>query len=416
MNTYGWDIVYGCSKRVVNKHLKDYITKNKVEFLYSNTDKKQEIKMVFDNWEIINGGSSNFLRIKTPIKEGYFKVKNTTIDLSGVNPVLEIKLDFFNDISDPNIKKLKFNFGSESNDDIKIIVSDLNGKLQEEDEFYFNKLLINAFIQNEKQISYIFASLNVTSDIEWMNPKQFKFVYYSPTDNSDGYLFILSVVTNRDISELSVNVDGNILGNNSEVGLLISEKLFLKNLVLPKLSSNMGSDITSNNFKVISTSDTTGRIANNSTLNWYGIKVGLIWYYPKINNFSMELFEGNKLKTKLSGIVRLTGYERIYSELNLECTTKFIYDPKNKKTSFEYYKTSIMSCRPIFGLLDGVPALVAKSVGDWSLKSFRNSLAFGLTNNFTDIINGIVRWNNLKISEVTNVTLNVGFCIQGNAN
>lgn len=94
MNTYGWDIVYGCSKRVVNKHLEDYITKNKVEFLYSNTAKKQEIKMVFDNWEIINGGSSNFLRIKTPIKEGYFKVKNTTIDLSGVNPVLEIKLDF----------------------------------------------------------------------------------------------------------------------------------------------------------------------------------------------------------------------------------------------------------------------------------------------------------------------------------
>lgn len=46
MNTYGWDIVYGCSKRVVNKHLEDYITKNKVEFLYSNTAKKQEIKMV----------------------------------------------------------------------------------------------------------------------------------------------------------------------------------------------------------------------------------------------------------------------------------------------------------------------------------------------------------------------------------
>ncbi|MBN3352737.1 hypothetical protein CF075_21155, partial [Clostridium botulinum] len=175
MNTYGWDIVYGCSKRVVNKHLEEYITKNKVEFLYSNTAKKQEIKMFFDNWEIINGGSSNFLRIKTPIKEGYFKVKNTTIDLSGVNPILEIKLDFFNDTSNPNIKELKFNFGSESNDDIKIIVSDLNGKLQEEDEFYFNKLLINAFIQNEKQISYIFASLNVTSDIEWMNPKQFKF-------------------------------------------------------------------------------------------------------------------------------------------------------------------------------------------------------------------------------------------------
>lgn len=68
-----------------------------------------------------------------------------------------------------------------------------------------------------------------------MNPKQFKFVYYSPTDNSDGYLFILSVVTNRDISKLSANVDGNILGNNSEVGLLISEKLFLQNMVLSRL-------------------------------------------------------------------------------------------------------------------------------------------------------------------------------------
>ncbi len=243
MNTYGWDIVYGCSKRVVNKHLEEYITKNKVEFLYSNTAKKQEIKMNFQSWEIINGGTSNFLRIKILIKKGYFKVRNTTIDLSGINPVLEIKLDFFNDTSNPNVKKLKFDFGSESSDNIKVIVSDLSGKLDEEDQFYFNKLLIDTFIQNEKQVSYIFASLNVTSNIAWMNPKQFKFVYYSPTNNSDGYLFILSVVTNRDISKLSTNVDGNILSNNSEVGLLISEKLFFQNLALPKLSSNMGSDI-----------------------------------------------------------------------------------------------------------------------------------------------------------------------------
>ncbi|KEI94980.1 P-47 protein (plasmid) [Clostridium botulinum A2B3 87] len=415
MNTYGWDIVYGCSKRVVNKHLEDYITKNKVEFLYSNTAKKQEIKMVFDNWEIINGGSSNFLRIKTPIKEGYFKVKNTTIDLSGVNPVLEIKLDFFNDISNPNIKELKFNFGSESNDDIKIIVSDLNGKLQEEDEFYFNKLLINAFIQNEKQISYIFASLNVTSDIEWMNPKQFKFVYYSPTDNSAGYLFILSVVTNRDISKLSTNVDGNILGNNSEVGLLISEKLFLQNLVLPKLSSNMGSNITSNNFKVISTSDTTGRIANNSTLNWYGLKVGLIWYYPKINNFSMELFEGNKLKIQLSGLVRLTGLERVYAKFYIDSINNFVYDFVNQKAYFENDKNP-ESTREFYGIFDFMNSLVIQSVSHWSIKSIEGALGFQLANNFIDLINDIVNWNNLKISHVTNVTLNVGFCIQGNAN
>ncbi|ACD50954.1 hypothetical protein FDB55_00235 [Clostridium botulinum] len=416
MNTYGWDIVYGCSNRVVNKHLKNYIDENKIEFLYSDINKKQEIKMIFDNWEIINGGTSNFLRIKIFIKEGYFKFRNTTVDLSGVIPILEIKLDFFNDASNPHIKELKFSFGNKTNDDIKVIVSDLSGKLYEEDEFYFNKLLISAFINNEKQVSYIFASLNVTSNIVWMNPKQFKFVYYSPTDNNDGYLCILSVVTNRDISKLSTNVDSSILSENSEVGLLISEKLFMENLLLPKLSSNMGSNITSNNFNVINTSDTTGIIKNKNTLNWYGIKVAALYYYPEINDFSMELFEGNKLKTRLSGIVKLTGYERIYSKLNMECITKFIYDNKNKKVSFEIYSTPIMECRPIFGLLDGIPAAVAKSVGNWSLKSFRDSLAFELANNFTDIINDIVNWNNLKISEVTNIILNVGFCIQGNMN
>ncbi|APR02637.1 clostridium P-47 protein (plasmid) [Clostridium botulinum] len=416
MNTYGWDIVYGCSKRVVNKHLKEYITKNNIQFLYSNTAKKQEIKMIFDNWEIINGGSSNFLRIKTPIKEGYFKVKNTTIDLSGVNPVLEIKLDFFNDISNPNIKELKFNFGSESNDDIKIIVSDLNGKLQEEDEFYFNKLLINAFIQNEKQISYIFASLNVTSDIEWMNPKQFKFVYYSPTDNSDGYLFILSVVTNRDISKLSANVDGNILGNNTEVGLLISEKLFLQNLALPKLSSNMGSNINKNNFEVISTSDTTGRIVNNSTLNWYGLKVAALYYYPKINNFSMQLFEGNKLKISLRGLVRLTGLEAVYSDFEIQSINKFVYNSTNKKAYFEVDKNPTSSYKYHLFPGDLISLAVLSSVTHWSIKSIEGALGFELINNFVDLINNTIKWNNLKISQVTNVTLNVGFCIQGNEN
>ncbi|KEI94030.1 P-47 protein (plasmid) [Clostridium botulinum A2B7 92] len=413
MNTYGWDIVYGCSKRVVNKHLEEYITKNKVEFLYSNIAKKQEIKMIFDNWEIINGGSSNFLRIKTVIKEGYFKVKNTTIDLSGVNPVLEIKLDFFNDLSNPNIKKLKFNFGSESNDDIKIIVSDLNGKLQEEDEFYFNKLLINAFIQNEKQISYIFASLNVTSDIEWMNPKQFKFVYYSPTDNSDGYLFILSVVTNRDISKLSTNIDGDILGNNNEIGLLISEKLFLENFVLPEVPSKMGSDITKNNFKVKSTSDTTGIIINTSILNYPGLKIGLIWYFPKVTEFSMQLIDKNKFNIIISGLVRLSGLEYVYSDFHIESINKFIYDSKTKKADI---KVDTSKYDRKFHNWELITREVLKSVSYWSIQNIISSLNFELVNNFTDIMDNIVNWSNLKVSQITNVTLDVGFCIQGNSN
>ncbi|OPF52040.1 hypothetical protein BH721_14535 [Clostridium baratii] len=416
MNTYGWDIVYACSNRIVNKHLKNYITNNRVEFLYSNTDKKQEIKMNFEGWEIINGGSSSFLRIKTPIKEGFFKVRNATTNLNGVTPIVEIKLDFFNDASNPYIKKLKFNFGSESDDDIKIIVSDLNGKLQEEDEFFFNKLLIEAFINNKEVISYIFARLNIESNIEWMNPKQFKFSYYSPTDNSDGALFILSVVTNRDISKLSTNVDGNILGNNNDIGLLISEKLFIKNLVLPKLSSNMGSGISERNFQVISTSDTTAIIKNNSILNWYGIKIGLIWYYPKIKWFYLKSFEGNKLNIELMGEVKLSGYEIVYADFSINSINKFIYDSRNKKAYFEIDKNAktdkILHIRPI----DLIPLAIINSVAYWSMESIKNALGFQLANNFTDIINDIVNWNNFKISEVTNVIWNVGFCIQGKAN
>ncbi|MGN2338276.1 neurotoxin-associated TULIP family protein P47 [Clostridium cagae] len=416
MNTYGWDIVYGCSNRVVNKHLKNYIDENKIEFLYSDINKKQEIKMIFDNWEIINGGTSNFLRIKIFIKEGYFKFRNTTVDLSGVIPILEIKLDFFNDASNPYIKKLKFSFGNKTNDNIKVIVSDLSGKLYEEDEFYFNKLLISAFINNEKQVSYIFASLNVTSNIVWMNPKQFKFVYYSPTDNSDGYLCILSVVTNRDISKLSTNVDSSILSENSEVGLLISEKLFMENLVLPKLSSNMGSNITSNNFNVINTSDTTGIIKNKNTLNWYGIKVGLIWYYPKINSFVLNSYEGNKFNIKVYGRVKLTGYEIVYADFSINSINKFMYDSKNKRAYFEIDKNAKTDKTIYIRPVDLIPAAIINSVVYWSMESIKEALGFQLANNFTDIINDIVNWNNLKISEVTNVILNVGFCIQGNMN
>ncbi len=416
MNTYGWDIVYACSNRVVNKHLKNYIDENKIEFLYSDINKKQEIKMIFDNWEIINGGSSNFLRIKIFIKEGYFKFRNTTVDLSGVIPILEIKLDFFNDTSNSYIKELKFSFGSKTNDNIKVIVSDLSGKLYEEDEFYFNKLLISAFINNEKQVSYIFANLNVTSNMGWMNPKQFKFVYYSTTDNSDGYLFILSVVTNRDISKLSTNVDSNILSENSEVGLLISEKLFMENLVLPKLSSNMGSNITSNNFNVINTSDTTGIIKNKNTLNWYGVKVAALYYYPKINNFSMQLFEGNKLKINLSGLVKLTGLEYVSSDFWIESINQFVYDSVNNKAYFEVDKNPKSDRQFHVHPADLISISVISSVSHWSIKSIEGALGFQLANNFINIINDIVNWNNLKISEITNIILNVGFCIQGKLN
>ncbi|AIY80497.1 clostridium P-47 family protein [Clostridium botulinum 202F] len=416
MNTYGWDIVYGCSNRVVNKHLKEYINKNQIEFLYSNVDKKQEIKMIFDTWEIINGGSSNFLRIKIPIKDGYLKIKKETIYLNGVTPIIEIKLDFFNDDSNIHVKQLKFNVVSGSDANIKVIVGDLSGKMDEETEIYFKNLLIKAFIKNVEQVSYIFASLNVKSNIEWMNPKKFKFVYYSPTDNSEGYLFILSVVTNRDISKLSTNVDGNILSNNSEVGLLISEKLFLQNLALPKLSSNMGSDISGKNFEVSSYSDTTAGIYNSSTLNWYGIKVGLIWYYPKINSFVLNSYEGNKFNIKVYGRVKLTGYEIVYADFSINSINKFMYDSKNKRAYFEIDKNAKTDKTIYIRPVDLIPAAIINSVVYWSMESIKEALGFQLANNFTDIINNIVEWNNIKISEVTNVILNVGFCIQGNMN
>lgn len=68
MNTYGWDIIYVNSNESINKQLKKYMNENKITFTYE--DENTFVSLTFDNWEVVPGGASKLLRLKTLVKEG----------------------------------------------------------------------------------------------------------------------------------------------------------------------------------------------------------------------------------------------------------------------------------------------------------------------------------------------------------
>ncbi|MEV2553987.1 hypothetical protein ABNC02_06410 [Paenibacillus larvae] len=88
MNTYGWDILYVNSNEGINKQLKKYMSENKTTFTYA--DENSSITVTFDNWEIVPGGSSKLLRMKTLAKEGELTFMGKRTILNGICPLLEV--------------------------------------------------------------------------------------------------------------------------------------------------------------------------------------------------------------------------------------------------------------------------------------------------------------------------------------
>ncbi|WP_374019196.1 TULIP family P47-like protein [Paenibacillus thiaminolyticus] len=424
MNTYGWDIIYVNSNESINKQLKKYMNENKITFIYE--DENTFVSLTFDNWEVVPGGSSKLLRLKTLVKEGELTFMGQRTLLNGICPLLEVQLGFFDDKNDSYIQKLMFNFqvkgekeGDQREGAITVINPDVNKIFAEGSMIYtlLNLTLADMFIANKEQISHIFAQLNISPDFPWMQPKKYKYSYYSPTSSKDkGFLSVLSVVTNRDISGLTEGIDGSILDNNHDSFLVLSERLFLEHIIMPELPNSFGNGTTKNHFKFEGTSNTSGVIKNNKDINCASVRVGAIDYYPIYEKLNIKI-EGNKLQMKASGKCDVTGLANTYVKFDVEANFSFYYDRNNKKIQFKQDSPPKVTTEKVIpwwvwilgavtiGIIFGITSAIESSVAR-DLKVETNAY-------ISELKADVVRWSGMDNSEVADCVLDVALCIKG---
>lgn len=422
LNIYGWDIVLVNTIDKVNLDLKKYIQKNEVTFDYK--DENTSATLTFNNWEIIPGGASKLLRMKTLVKEGRLTYMGKDINLDGICPLLEVQLSFVNSKQNPDIKKLNFSFlvqgeyeGDQKNGAVTIINPDMNNIIQPGSISYqiLKIILPLMFIQNKAKISYVFAELNTSSTIPWMQPEKFKYSYFSPAiTNSKGFLVIFSVVTNREITELDELIDGKVLDNENSEFTLISEGLFLENVIMPELPGTFGNGATTNHFFFESTSHTTGMIKNNMDLKCDRVKSGLIWYYPKITSLNIKV-ESDRLLMNGNGKCPIEGIPGGYINFDFKVNNQFFYNQTNKSIEFISNSSPKVTTKldipwwvwlnPIWG---GIIHIIASDIASSIAKYLKMRTNTFIGNLSSDLVN----WGKIDDKEINDCILDVILCIK----
>ncbi|MFW5436835.1 TULIP family P47-like protein [Paenibacillus apiarius] len=427
MNTYGWDIIYVNSNEGINKQLQKYMNENKITFTYE--DENTFVSLTFDNWEIVPGGSSKLLRMKALVQEGELTFMGQRTLLHGICPLFEVQLGFFDDKNESSIQKLMFNFqvkgekeGDQREGAITVVNPDINHVFAEGSMIYtlLKLTLADMFIANKEKISYIFAQLNISPDIPWMQPKKYKYSYYSPTSSKDkGFLSVLSVVTNRDISGLTEGIDGSILDNNHDSFLVLSERLFLEHIIMPELPNSFGNGTTKNHFTFEGTSNTSGVIKNSRNINCGSVRWGLIDYYPVLTELKIQV-EGNSLRMKAAGNCDITGLASSYVTFEVETKNTFYFNKASKKIEFKAdsnpkvsYERHIPWWIWILGIAAPIVDVIIHFVTDAISGSVAGNIKIDTNTSIGELRSEVVKWSGMDEEEIADCVFDVAFCIKG---
>ncbi len=248
-------------------------------FCYEFDGDRRYISGVFDTWQIINGGGGKLLRMELPIKCGELTLNGPSYDLKGCKAVIELTLSM---IPKPGKTFLKTAYAHLAKDPsqitdeegwiLPITFIDAEGKLGVLGDVVLDGLCCY-LIDHPEQMVLFFAEIDFIKQgcPEWLLPRQTSYSYLDT-----GYLCILAVCDDRDISNLPLDVDVSGLSLEGDSYFIIAINKALSHLIVPCLCSiykNTGPS----DFSV---SD--NEFFNNRDLEMHDIKSGLLYYTPVV--------------------------------------------------------------------------------------------------------------------------------------
>jgi hypothetical protein len=302
MLTKGWDTISIVKQERINSDLASMWDSLNPNFTYSSNDPGAiKIDGKFGCWSIINGGGGRILRIKVPIKSGNLSLGQTKISLEGTSAIIEITLSLIPTQNNSSVLVTEYKNLARNRSEmtpakngwlLPVTFLDPSGQIG-----IYSNLVLDSICQfllsNPSQIELIFAKINFakSGSPNWAIPKRCAYSYLD-----SGYLTILSVCTDRDISQLPLDVDvaGIPIGLSSFY--VMSSELMLENLILPGLI-DIYQNCTPQNFFIIER-----QLLNRNNLRLHEIKSGAIYYTPIVyKEKNISRVEGDRIRVYYIG-------------------------------------------------------------------------------------------------------------------
>lgn len=345
MQTFGWDTVFIVSISRINAALAANSTTLVMSF-DAALDSAPPVSAngKFNTWEIVPGGDGKLLYLKLPIHEGLLIVgeEDTAreISLAGVAVVMSLELTLLPSYSGldrgSGLQELKFLIDKVGYEQIPpapglitpVTVIDPSGRLSVADKALLSSLLANFLVENANQISYVFATINLVPphSNSWLAPVSSDYAYLDKTGTGNGYLAILSVTDARDITHLHHTPDPDVIAASQTASFVISQDLFLKNVILPYLAAAYQTTPDSFYFDVQSHA-----IRNRHSFTTLAVKEGAITYYPQIDQL-LIVTTTDGLGTTIEGSCSL--YAGISMTYKIRTHNKAQFYPIDKAIAF----------------------------------------------------------------------------------
>ncbi|MBI9050759.1 MAG: TULIP family P47-like protein [Anaerolineaceae bacterium] len=258
MRTYGYDYSFALSVDEVNKILFANLSSIDLELKYSGQDKQSGSTINMDAkcspWQIIPGSQNTLLRFSVPISDGYLSIEgpiSNSYDLTNVTVLIEVTLGWLgsSDIQETqgsgDITKLIFSptqVGKPDNPGYVAVVNilDPDKQLDTVGLGLLRTYTSNILFENKDKINFIFANVfpkpkNLGS---WLIPK--KWIYYYSTGKAYDALCFLCMLSD-DSFPADPKFDSGALIQNNNSTILISQKAFFNNVILPSIESTFSS-------------------------------------------------------------------------------------------------------------------------------------------------------------------------------
>jgi hypothetical protein len=338
MNINRWDTISVLDIAQVNAQLHSRLSQLLMTFDTTVLDGfagDYDAKGQFGPWSI-TGGSDTDIYVTLPITSGTLTPKEGSgpaTDISGMSVEVEVNLEWFPSTVSAGVSDLQFDLesvpppgGTRERGGIYVkSVTDPNGTGFGGE---VGSGIAAALVGNKDKITFVFAQIGVvdTRTATWLLPKKSVYSYHTPQGSSGGYLAILSVVTDRDISGLNANIDSGIIDPAYPLAFVVSSELFLEHAILPALPGAFPGTSAAN-FRYGGHQITLAK-----SFDMKSIKEGAIYYTPNVQSLIITI-DGNALKNTASGACGLH-LPNAYLDFSATSTNVLVFDAGTSTFSF----------------------------------------------------------------------------------
>ncbi|MBO0610349.1 TULIP family P47-like protein [Myceligenerans salitolerans] len=340
MNLHGWDTAFAVDTSVANAALALRADSLLVDFAVDDPDGLQvRAGGSFGGWQIVEGGSGQFLTLRMPIVDGWLVLAShdDRVDLTGTAFVASVALDLIPSTL-PDIQNLRFDVSSagkvgqppEPGAITPIRMDDPDGRLDDLQEALLLASLATYVAQNADRISFVFATVNLVppQTDSWLAPVRSEFAYADRSDGSGGALVILSVTDNRPVDDLPRSIDPALLDGGHQAAFAFSRALLLEHVIMPSLPAAFGHGATPASFAYDAQ---TGQIVNLKRLDMNSVREGAIDYHPEIGKLRLGI-DGSDLRGRYEGWCDLKA--GISMDFWIHPENPIVYDDRTKALAF----------------------------------------------------------------------------------